>query len=172
MTEIRVSLTVKTKDDRPVPAERVSAWLGRVRHEAISLHEGRAHTPGDERAAESGWAYIASVEDLQVEAQDNLPAEDARTHVTTHDDGTFLRTAIQPNGGPRSGQGSIDVLGHNGERLCQLNVFTYENGNVIVDTIDVDDRYEERNALTFRDGGREFLPTDKVISADLRGVKS
>lgn len=97
-------------------------------------------------------------------------SNDAQTTTTTHDDGRHLRTALVADTG--NDGGSIAIVDRNGTRLALINLFVYDNGNLIVDVIDVDDRYNTRNALTFVDGHRQFLPASKVISADFRNKET
>lgn len=97
-------------------------------------------------------------------------SKDVHTHVTTHDDGTFVRTAlvVRPSA---DDEGSIAIVDPEGNRLALLNLFVYDNGNLIVDVIDVDERFGKRTALTFVGGRRQALDGAKVISADFRDVK-
>lgn len=99
------------------------------------------------------------------------PSTEDLTRVTTHDDGRFIRTAIQPQLGGEGG-GSIDILGRDGERVCQINIFTYDHGAVIVDVIDVDRRYDNKRALV--DPGGEHrqpgVPVHYLVSADFRNA--
>lgn len=94
----------------------------------------------------------------------------AHTHVTTHDDGKFIRTALVAVPGQDSG--SIAIVNPEGKRFALINVFLYEDGTLIVDVIDSDERYEARRALVFNDGQRQSLPAAKVVSADFRGLKA
>jgi hypothetical protein len=95
---------------------------------------------------------------------------DATTPTTTHDDGTFVRTAIvvEPHA---DNKGSVAIVSPNGTRLALVNIFAYENGNLVVDVIDTDERFGKRAALTFIDGQRHSLDAAKVISADFRDLK-
>lgn len=99
-------------------------------------------------------------------------SEDAQTPTTTYDDGNFVRTAIVVD---RAG-GSFDLVAADGTRLAEINVFTYPHqrpedapaDHVIVDVIDVDDKWTKRTALTFPDGQRQFHETHKVTSVEFR----
>lgn len=95
---------------------------------------------------------------------------EAITPTTTHDDGTFIRTAIVvvPTAGDK---GSVAIVTPDGTRLALVNIFAYDSGNLVVDVIDVDERFGKRAALTFIDGQRHRLEGNKVISADFRDVK-
>lgn len=95
---------------------------------------------------------------------------DSLTPTTTHDDGTFVRTALVAV--PGSDSGSVAIVNPEGKRFALLNVFLYEDGSLIVDVIDSDERYEARTALVFNDGQRQSLPAAKVVSADFRGLKA
>lgn len=97
-------------------------------------------------------------------------SKDVHTPVSTHDDGKFIRTAlvVRPDAGD---EGSVAIVDPEGNRLALLNLFVYDNGNLIVDVIDVDERFANRTALAFRDSRRESLAAGKVVSVDFRGVK-
>jgi hypothetical protein len=97
-------------------------------------------------------------------------SKDVHTPVTTHDDGTFIRTALVVRPGAED-EGSVAIVDPQGKRLALLNLFAYENGNLIVDVIDVDERFANRSALAFREGRRQALDAAKVVSVDFRGVK-
>ncbi len=99
----------------------------------------------------------------------------APTHITTHDDGKFVRTAIVAEG---RDTGSLDVVNAAGERLCQINLSflpaTVERGGeetLIVDVIDVDQRYSARRVLAFSQTERKVLalpPGGRLASVDFR----
>lgn len=95
---------------------------------------------------------------------------DATTPTTTHDDGKFVRTAlvVEPHTDSR---GSVAIVSPDGTRLALVNIFAMENGNLVVDVIDVDERFGKRAALTFIGGQRHSLDAAKVISADFRDPK-
>lgn len=95
---------------------------------------------------------------------------DAITPTTTHDDGSFVRTAIVVEA-HADNKGSVAIVSPDGTRLALVNIFFYEEGNLVVDVIDVDERYGKRAALTFLDGQRCSLDAAKVISADFRDLK-
>ena len=98
-------------------------------------------------------------------------SKDVHTHVTTHDDGTFIRTALVVR--PKAeDEGSVAIVDPEGNRLALINLFAYENGNLVVDVIDADERFGRRAALTFIDGQRHSLDAAKVISADFRDVRA
>ena len=90
------------------------------------------------------------------------PSRDATTPTTTHDDGTFIRTALVVSGD----HGSIALVTADGTRGAQVNVF-YEASNndgeecLMVDVIDVDNRYTERRALVFSPTERKSLDVPK-----------
>ncbi len=91
------------------------------------------------------------------------------TATTTHDDGSFVRTALVAI--PGGDSGSVAIVNPEGKRFALVNVFLYEDGTLIVDVIDTDEQYEKRRALVFNDGQRQSLPAGKVISADFRTLK-
>jgi hypothetical protein len=104
-------------------------------------------------------------------------SREAHTKTTTHDDGKFIRTAIVCEGG---NTGSIDLVTADGIRLGQINIsFLPERSSVggepeclIVDVIDVDERYEKRRALAFSNKERKILDVPeggKLVSVDFRG---
>jgi hypothetical protein len=78
------------------------------------------------------------------------PSKDARTQVSTYDDGRFIRTALIISG---SEVGSIDLVNAEGVRLAQINISHLPNGHgnghgdecTIVDVIDMSDRYQTRS---------------------------
>jgi hypothetical protein len=97
--------------------------------------------------------------------------------MTTNDWTTETTTYTDAKGGTRTAlvNGSYDVVDADGERVLQINVFTYPaDRSAIVDVIDVDNLFEDKCALTDPGSAR----TDKVrapfaflVSADLRGRK-
>lgn len=86
----------------------------------------------------------------------------------------FCRTALivdDPNAG------SVDVvvfIGGKMVRVCQINISIGEVGTseeyLIVDTIDVDRRYDKRRALVFPEegAGSMEMPANALVSADFR----
>jgi hypothetical protein len=77
------------------------------------------------------------------------------------------RTAIVPGGEG----GSIDVLNQDNERVCEINVFVIDGGtHVIVDVIDVDNRYPVKRALV-DPGSSRSNPRPEfsfLVSADMK----
>ena len=94
--------------------------------------------------------------------------KNARTRTTFRDSEGFERTALIVN--ERNGDGSIDIVHADGQFLGRLNIFTNEDGSwLAVDVIDVEDRYETRNALVFNDGRRTVMNSKgRVVAADFR----
>lgn len=93
---------------------------------------------------------------------------DALTTTTTHDDGTFVRTALVIDSGEGTG-GSVDLINANGELLARVNVFTDDRGDwLAVDVCDVGDRFTERRVLSFTDGRRQSLDAGSVGAVDFR----
>lgn len=93
------------------------------------------------------------------------------TPITTYDDGRFIRTAVVA---VEKGS-SFDLVDEDGKRLAVINAFVYrsddggEVNHLILDVIDVDDRFALKFALLFNDGTREFLPTNgNLVCADFR----
>lgn len=131
---------------------------------------------GDAAWSEMNWAddrdFQCGLNPESNRHEPEPPATDAITPTTTHDDGTFIRTAIVIEPGAEN-EGSIAIVLPDGTRLALLNIFVYEDGKqVIVDVVDTDERYEERTALTFADNLRQSLPAAKVVSANFRGLKT
>jgi len=97
-------------------------------------------------------------------------SERAASHVTEHDDGKFIRTAIVAE---EKGT-SFDIVDEKGMRLAVVNVFPFRNDagkvdHVIIDVIDVDERFPAKLALIFNEGKREFHVTDgNLVCADFR----
>lgn len=94
----------------------------------------------------------------------------APTRTTTYDDSTFVRTALIAEGEG----GSVDVVTADGRRLCQINIFwSVEDESLIVDVIDVDDRYEDRKAVVFpkKGGPGRIVKSRSIVSADFRKRK-
>lgn len=104
-----------------------------------------------------------------MKAKERKRSKRADTKTTTYDDGEFTRLAIVVDVGSEAG--SVDVVDASGKRLCQINLFAYTDA-LIVDVIDVDNRYTDRRALTFRNGTREAVPADKLVSVDFRKPRS
>src|SRR5262245_19155373 len=93
---------------------------------------------------------------------------DAHSWLSTHDDGKHVRTAIVMVGGSRTG-GSIDVVTPDGELLVRINMFTNEEFSwFAADVIELDDRFNKRNAITFSDGKRTFSPAMRLVATDFR----
>ena len=96
-------------------------------------------------------------------------SDNAKSEVTEHDDGQFVRTAIIV---PKQGQ-SFDLVDVTGKRIAEVNAFVYYDGegtlnHIIVDVIDKDNLFTERQALTFTKLGRTFTPASGVVSTDFR----
>ena len=99
------------------------------------------------------------------------PSSDAATATTTHDDGTFIRTALVCD----HHNGSVDLVAADGTRLAQVNIFYASNSDghecLIVDVIDVDKRYSNLRALAFSNEKREIVnvpPGGNLVSVDFR----
>ncbi len=100
-------------------------------------------------------------------------SNDAQSKLTTHDDGKFVRTAIVIGGTE-----SIDLVAQDGTLLARINVVFLPNSeageHLIVDVIDVADRYKSRRMLAFSQTERviSVVPEGgKLVSADFQGVK-
>ena len=100
----------------------------------------------------------------------------ATTKTTTHDDGSFKRTALIVH--PEGTGGSIDLVTAGGQRLAQINVFYNPcdddaHACLMVDVIDVDNRYSARRALVFSPKERaqlEVPPGGNLVGVDFRGA--
>lgn len=102
----------------------------------------------------------------------------AKTKTTTRVDprDSFERTAIVLDPNDDGEAGSIDLVDSDGRRIAQLNItFSRSPEEVlIVDVIDVDDRYRERRVLAFSQTERTCLSFPKggtLASVDLRKAK-
>jgi hypothetical protein len=105
-------------------------------------------------------------------------SKDATTHTSIHDDGKFRRTALVIVG---RDTGSVDVVMADGTRLCQINISFLPSPSsdgrreaLIVDVIDVDNRYPERRALAFSNTERAVIDVPKggtLVSVDFRKDK-
>ena len=131
-----------------------------------------ADTPGLARECFRKLYRIPDQEPLDVEehTQDGwrlAVTRDAQTKVTTYDDSEFKRTALVIQS---DNQGSIDILDATGKRVAQLNIFLTADECLIVDTIDVEDMWDERMVLTFRGptDRERILKAGKVNSVDFR----
>lgn len=90
-----------------------------------------------------------------------MKSRNAESKLTTYDDGKFVRTAIVV-----TDTSSIDVLNEKGERIGQVNLFTQEGRNILmVDVIDVEDRYTDRRAIGFYKGTPKHVKAGKVVAA-------
>ncbi len=97
---------------------------------------------------------------------------DARTRTTSRDDGKFVRTAvvIPCQGSP----GSVDLVDPDGQLLVRVNVSLLrqpDGETLIVDVIDVAERYVERKAIGFSRSERTTLDVPKggtLVSVDFR----
>ena len=92
----------------------------------------------------------------------------ALTPTSTFDDGEFERTSLVI--GTRANHGSVDIVSAlTCKRIAQMNLFLYENDHrIIVDVIDVDERFHKRTLLGFsRTKGRFTLalPSDASLSS-------
>ena len=106
---------------------------------------GYVVTDDDGDDLDSCWGFVGELEYVRSEAKSAaeharpLGKVDAETHTTTHDDGTFIRTAIVCD---RGDTGSLDLVrSKDGKRLAQINISFLENTDgeecLIVDVIDV-----------------------------------
>lgn len=101
------------------------------------------------------------------------PSKPALTKTTTHDDGSFIRTAIVLDASKGAAEvGSIDLVTPDGKRICQVNVTLYPDGNLILDTIDVENRWSQARAFLFaKEEPRQWHTVKKtgaLVSADFR----
>jgi len=100
-------------------------------------------------------------------------SRNAKTPIRTHDDGTFIRTALLVKGGDT---GSVDLVLADGTRIAQINISFLpgddrQRERLIVDVIDVEDRYRTRRMLAFSNSARkvEDVPEGgKLVSVDFR----
>lgn len=101
-------------------------------------------------------------------------SKDAYTKINVYDDGTFIRTALVIGTGDT---GSVDIVDSEGVRLAQVNIslvrgHAEDGGEVlIVDTIDVDKRYDSKRALVFSPTSRAHSDVPEggsLVSADFR----
>lgn len=100
-----------------------------------------------------------------------IEVKDATTPTTTFQDDKFVRTAlvVSNDADPKRELGSIDVVRIvNGkvERLAQINIFHALKSSdgeelLMVDVIDVDERYTTRRALVFSPTERAHLDVPK-----------
>lgn len=100
------------------------------------------------------------------------PSKEALTPTTTHDDGSFIRTALVLDAKTSAQIGSVDLVSPSGERIAQLNITLYPDGALIVDTIDTEKRWGQTRAFLFGAGEpRVFHTTAQrgaIVSADFR----
>jgi len=99
------------------------------------------------------------------------PSKPALTKTATHDDGTFIRTAIVLDASQAAEVGSIDLVTPDGKRIAQLNVTYYPDGALIVDTIDTEKRWTQARAFLFAKGDRRYhesVTKGSLVSADFR----
>jgi len=92
-----------------------------------------------------------------------------KVSVTTHDDGTFIRTAIGLNA---NGGGGIVILDPKGEPLFLLNLFCFEDG-ADVDVIPIG-RFPQLRALAWDYGTLvldQCAPVGNLIAVDARAVQ-
>lgn len=97
-------------------------------------------------------------------------SESAETPVTTHDDGSWIRTAIVVTSGDEREGGSIAIVNEKGERIALVNMYTSsDNDWFAADVIDIDGRFQRRRALVFDKGMKQDLvaPTS-LIGVDFR----
>lgn len=96
----------------------------------------------------------------------------ATTKTTTYNDGKFVRTAIVV-GGDEENTGSIDLVDADGARLAQVNISFLPDSDglevLIVDVIDVDNRYTNRRMLAFTSTERVIKDAPgRLVSVDFR----
>ena len=80
-------------------------------------------------------------------------SQDAQTKTATHDDGSFVRTALVIDG---HDTGSIVLVDKHGKRVGMINIFysvDQQEKTLMVDVIDVDDTYTTKRALVFDPAG-------------------
>jgi hypothetical protein len=97
--------------------------------------------------------------------------EDAWTPVTKRDDGKYERTALILAPGDSNG-GSVDVVNRDGELIVRLNLFTNEDNSWFAcDVIDIAERFTDRRAIVFTDGGgkrQSMNAGTTLVAADFR----
>lgn len=94
---------------------------------------------------------------------------DAQTAIGSYNDGKFVRTALVIDGTENTG--SVDVLDKKGHRVAQLNIFVGEDGALMVDVIDVENRYKVKRALAFAQGQRTSMTVPdggNLVGVDFR----
>ena len=93
----------------------------------------------------------------------------AEMPITTHDDGRWIHTAIVAAPGDT---GSLAVVDQNGVRLAGIHISYLpddESGEtLIVDVIDVDERYSSHRMLGFANGKRTIVDVSRLTSVDFR----
>jgi hypothetical protein len=96
----------------------------------------------------------------------------ALTHIATHDDGKFTRTALVLDD---ADTGSVALIRPDGTRVALINITFHPNSDgeesLSVDVIDVDRRYSIRHALTFSVEGRTTFAlskTSNLVCANFR----
>jgi hypothetical protein len=102
--------------------------------------------------------------------------EDALTAVTVRDDGKFARTALVMPYSPNPG--SVDLVDAEGQLLVRVNVVRSaqpDSEALIVDVIDVDDRFPQKRVYGFPLGGSQGRRTSldvpeggKLVSVNFR----
>jgi hypothetical protein len=105
-----------------------------------------------------------------------IMSEKVLTKTTTHDDGSFVRTALVIENDKYDNVGSIVLVNKSGKRIAMLNISYNAMSHkgeeyLIVDVIDVDRRFDNRRALGFSNTERTEMhaPKDgKLISVDFR----
>lgn len=66
---------------------------------------------------------------------------------------------------------SFKVIRPDGSFVCEINLFSYEDGRLILDVIDLEDQFTRKTAFTFNKGTRTYLGVDAgvgTISVDLQ----
>ena len=94
-------------------------------------------------------------------------SENAVTTTTTRDDGKYVRTALVLDDKGLT----FDLVRADGTFVSRVNVFSRfddEGDWLAVDVIDVDDRFDNRRVLSFKDGVRNDLDTGTVAAVDFR----
>ena len=92
-------------------------------------------------------------------------SENCEAKLSTHDDGKFVRTAVVC--GPGEQSPSFALVDETGKRLAVVNVFRTEGLEwMAVDVCDVDDRFDHRRVLAFKDGTFNDLDCGSVGAVD------
>jgi hypothetical protein len=135
---------------------------------------GKHMTQAEQAVSEdrAGQAVSAAVERAEHGRmlKEKFVSKNATTDTTTYNDGKFVRTALIVEKDENGKGGSVDLVTKDGTRVGEINIF-YSEGRLMVDVIDVDNLYDVRRALGFKNGGRECIETGQVVAAHFEDSK-